>query len=81
MKSLGFNSCNRKVAIHYENVPKAQFMPKAIHESISFNSRNREVAIHCGVARSDNPAHLSAKEKGMHIEKPNKERDSSNHAS
>ena len=28
------------------NVPQAQFMPQAIHESISFNSRNREVAIH-----------------------------------
>ena len=28
------------------NVPQAQFMPKAIHESISFNSCNREVAIH-----------------------------------
>ena len=71
MKALPFNSCNREVAIHYENVPKAQFMPKAIHESISFNSCNREVAIHyenvpqaqfcevaihSGAARSDNPA-------------------------
>ena len=26
---------------------KAQFMPKAIHESLTFNSCNRKVAIHC----------------------------------
>ena len=45
-ESISFNSRNREVAIHYENVPQAQFMPQAIHESISFNSRNREVAIH-----------------------------------
>ena len=33
---------------------KAQFMPKAIHESMAFNSRNREVAIHCVFSVKDN---------------------------
>ena len=36
------------------NVPKAQFMPQAIHESAAFNSCNRKVAIHCVFSVKEN---------------------------